>query len=292
MGRHADYVKRVNAVVNHVAADPNQPYSVADLAQIANFSTFHFHRIFQSIAGESVADMVARLRLEAAAATLLYQPALTITRVAMDHGYSSAANFSKAFSNHFGCSPSRYRQTNSRVENSKNGKAVADMLGHNSAQHNRVEIVHQPSVELAYLRTRGSYEQENIARLHNEVTRWVEAQGCATEPSLSLGITWSDSHIAAEEHWRYDACRSVVAGTQGTGMVNVQSLPPLWTAQLLVVLEAGESHDLRQHWQYLLGVWLPQTAYELAACPSFEIYAQATDAAQFAVRLCLPLNLS
>jgi AraC-like DNA-binding protein len=39
--------------------------SLAELARIANFSPFHFHRLFRAMTGESAAGLVRRLRLVA-----------------------------------------------------------------------------------------------------------------------------------------------------------------------------------------------------------------------------------
>ncbi len=79
-----DYIVKMNAVANYVAANLDQEHSVERLAQIAHLSKYHFHRLHHAITGETLNKMVSRLRLEAAAATLFYQPRRPITQVALD----------------------------------------------------------------------------------------------------------------------------------------------------------------------------------------------------------------
>ncbi len=290
MRKSADYQRRVNAVIDHVAKDPLRPHTVEELAAVSNFSKFHFHRVFCAVSGETVSSMVTRLRLDAAAASLIYKPTTAITEIALDHGYSSSANFAKAFSKHFGCSPSNYRMGNMRAgEISKIGKARSAVMRDDAPTNWLVETVTQEEISLAFLRRVGAYEHKEISEMYAQLQTWIDVNECGAEPPQSIGITWSDSHIAAEETWRYDACMAVRPKTRGDTSVGIQTLPARHVAQLALTLPHTESRDLSVYWDWLLGVWLPASGEELAHCPSYEIYDNAADADHFAVRLCLPL---
>ncbi|MCU6498360.1 AraC family transcriptional regulator [Rugamonas sp. A1-17] len=54
----------MNRVLNYIDAHLDQPLELAQLADVANFSRFHFHRIFQSWMGETLGDYARRRRLE------------------------------------------------------------------------------------------------------------------------------------------------------------------------------------------------------------------------------------
>jgi AraC family transcriptional regulator len=69
-----DYRSRLNRVLAHLAESLDAELAVADLAGVAAFSPYHFHRIFRSITGETVAGLVRRLRLERAARALRRDP--------------------------------------------------------------------------------------------------------------------------------------------------------------------------------------------------------------------------
>ena len=79
------------------------------LADVAGFSVPHFHRVFRAHVGESAISYIRRIRLERAGRKLR-MGAVDITEVALAAGYDSHAAFSKAFRQHFGLSPSEFRQ--------------------------------------------------------------------------------------------------------------------------------------------------------------------------------------
>jgi AraC family transcriptional regulator len=76
---------------------------------VAGFSVPHFHRVFTAHMGESAISYIRRTRLERAGRKLR-MGAVDITEVALAAGYDSHAAFSKAFRQHFGLSPSEFRQ--------------------------------------------------------------------------------------------------------------------------------------------------------------------------------------
>ena len=72
----SDYTKRIERVITAVAASLEQEQalpSTATLAGIANFSPFHFMRVYRALAGESLGATVQRLRLTRAAHLLAQQ---------------------------------------------------------------------------------------------------------------------------------------------------------------------------------------------------------------------------
>src|SRR6202012_5488399 len=87
---------RVARVVAAIVAEPMAEHRLEDLAALAHFSPFHFHRVYASIVGESVSATVRRVRL-ARAASLLAQGDESITQVGQAVGYDSPQAFSRAF---------------------------------------------------------------------------------------------------------------------------------------------------------------------------------------------------
>ena len=104
-----DYSEPIAEVMQYIRAHICEPLSREVLAEVAGFSVPHFHRIFTAQVGESAVSYVRRLRLERAGRKLR-MGAVDITEVALAAGYDSHAAFSKAFRQHFGVSPSEFRQ--------------------------------------------------------------------------------------------------------------------------------------------------------------------------------------
>ena len=69
-----EYAFRINRVIDYIEANIDVDLSLETLSGIANFSKFHFHRIFRAMVGETLNQFIQRIRLEKAAAQLIFNP--------------------------------------------------------------------------------------------------------------------------------------------------------------------------------------------------------------------------
>lgn len=111
----AEYIARINRVMDYVDEHLGEPLTLAELADVAAFSPFHFHRIFAALVGEPPGQYVRRLRLERAAQQLVAAPRKPITAVALDCGFSGSSSFARAFKDSFGMSASAWRRSMRRA---------------------------------------------------------------------------------------------------------------------------------------------------------------------------------
>ena len=102
------YVERVNLAIDHVMSHLAEPLRLERVARAAGLSPFHFHRVFQSLVGETLADFVKRLRLEKALYMMSHSRRLSLTAVALECGFSSSSDFSRCFRQRFGVPPSAF----------------------------------------------------------------------------------------------------------------------------------------------------------------------------------------
>ena len=84
-----EYRGRINRVLDHIERNMDRPFTLEELADIANFSKFHFSRIFWAMTGETPFGFLMRIRLEKAASLLLMNPKESISEIAYLCGYSS-----------------------------------------------------------------------------------------------------------------------------------------------------------------------------------------------------------
>ncbi|MBD8528176.1 helix-turn-helix transcriptional regulator [Pseudomarimonas arenosa] len=78
--------------------------SVAELARLANYSTSHFSRVFESAFGAAPQQLMLSRRMQYAR-QLLEASHLAVREVAELIGFRSASAFSRAFRNEFGIAP-------------------------------------------------------------------------------------------------------------------------------------------------------------------------------------------
>lgn len=100
---------RIARIHDYIRRHLHEPLNRETLAEVAEYSIPHFHRIFTAYTGESAVSYVRRLRLTRAGQKLR-MGAVDIMEIAIAAGYESHAAFSKAFKKQFGISPSRFRR--------------------------------------------------------------------------------------------------------------------------------------------------------------------------------------
>jgi AraC family transcriptional regulator len=109
-----EYERRINRDIDHVQAHLADDLTLEQVARVAAFSPFHFHRIFEAITGETLSAFIRRVRLERAAGALSLLPEASILEIALSYGFSSAATFARAFRAHFGMSATQWRSGRDR----------------------------------------------------------------------------------------------------------------------------------------------------------------------------------
>lgn len=109
-----EYSKQINAVLNYILENLNGDLSLEKLAGIANYSPFHFQKIFKQVVGESPKQYIIRTKLESAAHFLNIHQTKSITEIAIDSGFSSPSAFARAFKNYFGVTAEESRSMPSK----------------------------------------------------------------------------------------------------------------------------------------------------------------------------------
>lgn len=101
--------KRLQRVLAYIDENLDASLALADLADVACISRFHFARAFKGAMGMSPSRYVSGRRLERARA-MLRSRALSLAEIALACQFSSQASFTRAFQRHMGMPPGEYRR--------------------------------------------------------------------------------------------------------------------------------------------------------------------------------------
>lgn len=104
----SEYGVRINRALNYAQEKLPAAVELDEVAQIAAFSPYHFHRIFMLVVGETFASFMRKRRLEWAAMELLNSKR-RILDISLDVGYETQESFARAFKSHFDTSPGKFR---------------------------------------------------------------------------------------------------------------------------------------------------------------------------------------
>ncbi|MDR0898539.1 MAG: helix-turn-helix domain-containing protein [Oscillospiraceae bacterium] len=99
-----EYEATIQSVLDEIDRRIEENIRIDELARAANYSTYHFCRVFMALTGMPVMSYVTRRKLEYAQCDL--SQGKRIIDVAMAYGFDTHAGFAKAFKKCFGFPPS------------------------------------------------------------------------------------------------------------------------------------------------------------------------------------------
>jgi AraC family transcriptional regulator len=100
---------RIRHVLDFISAHIADEITLAELAQVAGLSMFHFARMFAQAVGLPPHRYVSRLPLENAM-TEIAAGKLSLAQIALNKGFSSQTSFARAFLRATGLTPGEYRR--------------------------------------------------------------------------------------------------------------------------------------------------------------------------------------
>lgn len=295
----AEYTVRIQKVVDHINGHLTDELSLDELAAAACFSSFHFHRIFTEMTGETPAGFVMRLRLERSANMLLMAPLLPITEIALSCGFSSSATFSRSFKKCFGISATQWRENSKNcITDSNPGKAPASDRSYiddvNSSTIERsaimnVTIQQMPAYHVVYAANLEGYGKDKIEAVWAKLCGWAGPHGLITPEARMIDISFDNPCITAKEKCRYYACLTVPEDVRPPAGFGLMDLP---AGTYAVKHFEGYVDQLPDAYSELYGRWLPSSGYLPGESPSYAIYSATPDVhpeGKFVMDICLPI---
>jgi len=279
-----DHQERILRALVFIDTHPREELSLEQLARVACFSPFHFHRIFAAHVGESVASYVRRVRLDAAATSLAHESTL-VTRLAMDAGYDTPGAFSRAFMQKFKLSPTAFRK---RMR-ARFRREPFSLKTHPQEEIMKPEIRTVPERTLIFVRRTGDYGTSSSGAW-SAICGYAFPRGLVGPGAQFIGMSHDDPTITPSDQLRYDACITVDRPVTPEGEVGVRTLP---AGRIAVFLHKGPYEELSKTYEAIYGSWLPASGAELAERPNYEIYLNMpgeTAPEELLTEICLPLK--
>ncbi len=254
---YREYISRINRVIDYIDNNLEAELTLKKIAEVANFSPFHFHRIFSSLKGVTLYQFIQRLRIEKAAGMLITNPEKTITEIGMDCGFSNSATFARVFKGIYKISASEWKKggfkkysndsktdSNNHQEYSNNKKEYQITSNYNDHinQFWRIKMKTKTNADLdftvdvkeisempvAYVRHTGPYKGESalFERLFNKLMTWAGPRSLINFPETKMFTIYHDSpEITEEQNLRISVCITVPAGTKVDSDIGYMLVP-------------------------------------------------------------------
>lgn len=303
----SEYTARINKTFDYIENNLEKSITLEELAQVANFSKFHFNRIFHSMVGETPFQFILRLRIERAATLIATNKKESISEIAFKCGFSDISIFSRNFKNYFKVSATEYRvkkSNYSKISQQHSNRHQSDerttqyfcpdlktiKWRTNMKLNKSVEVKELPKMTLAYIRHIGPYKGDGrlFERIWNKLFTWAGPRGLIGGKDFkSLIIYHDDPNVTIEDKLRMSVCITVPADTKVDGEVGKMEIE---AANYVIARFELSEQDFQEAWSWVYGQWFPASGYQPDDKPCFEMYPEEPKDGKFIVDICVPIK--
>ncbi|MFZ4400388.1 MAG: AraC family transcriptional regulator [Bacteroidales bacterium] len=259
-----DYHERINKVLIYINNHLGEELDLKRLADVSNFSTFHFHRIMRAHLGEALGSYIVRIRLEIAARLLEFSKE-AISDIAWKIGYESPASFSTAFKCRFGVSPQEFRSS------TVNNHIIHQFINIQNLiiMELKPKIKEISSKKVVYIQVIEAYGGEKTAKAWEKLWAFIKEKKLYSFGMESLGLSHDDPSITEADKCRYDACVTVKKDVKPEGEIGVKEIAG---GKYAIFKHVGAYSNLGDAYNQIYRNWLPTSGFELRDEPCFDKY--------------------
>lgn len=321
-----EYTARINRAIDYIEKNIGDgDLTLKKLSSVAGFSPFHFHRIFAGMMGETLNQFIQRVRVEKAAMMLASNPKKNMTEIAFDCGYSGSAQFSRAFREKFGKTPTQWRkegtysgsmtggkddksnicknESNSCKINSRKRKEFTEKGGYDDEKNGRrlqmnsirpqsIEVKKFPEMTVAYVRHVGPYKGDAplFEKLIGRICSWAVSRELLRPDTKLIAVYHDNPDVTEEGKLRMSICLTVPENTKVDSEIGKMKIDG--GAYAVAHFEIG-GDEYEGAWNWVYGTWLPESGYQPDDKPCFELYGpdpKEHPMGKHVVDICVPVK--
>jgi len=292
-----EYRARINKVQDYIDGNVSEELTVARLSEVANFSPYHFQRIFSAMTGETLYKYILRIRLEKAAYLLIAHPKKTVTEIALECGFTSSSVFARAFRQFFGVTAKEWANNPQSAKsiicktNSRNCKdyVLETSYNENAAENGNAKIIIRrekfmseksftvevktiEAIPVVYVRHTGPYKGDSglFQRLNDKLLKWAGPRGLINFPKTKTITVYHDNpELTDDDKLRISVCISAPADTKVDGDIGKMIIPG---GKYAVGYFEIKENQYSEAWAFMYGKWLPESGYQPDDGFTFENY--------------------
>ena len=277
-----NYLQGLNKAIIYIDHNLNSQLSLDYLADLANYSPYHFHRIFKAVTGETLQQFINRLRIEKVASILLRVKTIPMKELAMEFGFSSGSSLSRSFKKFYGISPSEFRdlteeefsqisQIDSKIgqEQISFDKYICNITNLNNwlTMNAKIEVKKLQGINLAYVSYQGPFDQ--IGPAYEQLMQWAAPKGLLSQPDTkAITIYHDDPKVTDKKKLRQSACITINEDYPLNGAIGKREIE---AGKFAVGRFEIGFEDFEKSWNGMF-LWVTEQGYQTRNGEYFEIY--------------------
>lgn len=276
------YIDKISKVIDFIEDNIESKLRLDELASVAMFSKFHFHRIFKIVTGENLNEFIKRLKMIKAYRLLQIDKAITVKELAYSLGYNSIANFSRDFKEFYGLTPTEAKSS----ENHQEIRVMGNNSNNLNISYKGIEKI--PDVYVLYKKITTGYCNETIPQEFQTLHKLALDNNFNIKQFIGVG--YDDPDYTPANKCKYDAC--IVVNQNEIPKHVVCNAKTIKGGLFAVFNFVGYKNDIFPAWDYIFKEWLLNSNYVPADRPHLEmyLYSEQYESGIFNVNLCLPIK--
>ncbi len=256
-----EYQRQVNIIIEYINDHLDEELDLNMLAEKANFSPYHFHRIMKAFLGEPLGAFIVRLRVEAAARLLRYTD-LPVQDIAYRMGYDMPSSLSKVFRSFYNISPTEFR-------NNKSYTIMRPLLLNENLNLKAPKVQEVEAKKAIYIQLLGEYSTLDFPGTWQRLWQFVKENKLYSAGIEHICFYYDDPKVTESDKLRTDICLVVHKPAVAKGEVGVKELGG---GKYAVFHYQGPYEQLGSVYDTIYGKWLPEGGYQIRNAPVFEKY--------------------
>lgn len=269
-----NYLEQLEKAILFIEANLCEDIRTEDVAGIAGYSYYHFHRVFEAVTGETIGNYIRSRRLARAAYDLMYSD-VKIIDIAVRYQFESQEAFNRAFKKLYKISPGTYR--NNRIDSIVGNRKQLTPL---NLRHLTSGLTLQPEIKIVSetkivgLSGKSSLSCNNRPNMWNMFNPRINEIKHLAEGIRGYGICEADPD--------FDMCRfdenTESSEIVGVEVISFEDIPRgmikkfLTGGKYAVFTHKGKLDKLGMTYEYIWGTWILCSGVELDMRDDFEFY--------------------
>lgn len=282
-----NYYSQIQKAIDFIELNLKEDIDILSVVEKTHFSVTHFYRIFQAMVGDSIKNYIQKRRLSNIATELVITDKRLID-VAFEYGYNSQEVFTRAFTKAFNITPGRYHAQKSKIVLYERINVYEKMLANlETSFYIEPKIILDKAYKLIGMKEMLKPGSDEIKNLWNTFTSRKSEVKNVIAPNIELGICEYMPNITDESEFSY------FAGIEVTDFCDVPKLmlgKTITNSKYAVFTHKGPLTMLKDTYNFIYGVWLPQSGYELAEADTIELYDNRLTTAEAEFDIHIPLQ--
>lgn len=261
------YIVSFSRSIDFIEANLKTPVTVSAIAtQVANYSLYHYVRLFRLLTGETPGSYLRKRRLTEAARDILASDN-PIIEIAVDYQFQSHEAFSRSFKNHFGITPSELRLHRQFIHLTPRAVLASNLA--NQTVTDPPQILRRGTLHLAGLAYHGDNSNGELAGIWQSFMQQMETIPCPSVPRQTYGLWRYPNSFQVRRDFDYLVAVAVEKRSCLPSNMSGASLKPSCYASFE---HRGPIQNIRQTYLHIYGEWLPQSGHQLTGNYDLEYY--------------------